>query len=390
MSYSFRMMLVLAFTLLALPGCKKSSSSPAPLGPGPAIDPGTFLSRGINLSNWFNDYSDPAQFGTHFQAAHFQQIKSLGFQYVRLPVGCTILYHSGDPAQLNAGALLKVDDAVKKITDAGLAVVINIHPNLASFDDQVASSHAAQQDLATYWKAVAEHFKGYSATQVIFEVYNEPHVTSVNGVALAADWWLPVQENCIRAIRSVTLAHVIIAGGMEWNSLNGLTRMTPYPFDRIVYNFHFYDPFLFTHQGATWTGWDPVLKARNVPYPSSPEAVAPLVADAPTQELKDQLTWYGAQRYNEDSLLNMLRKAADWASRNHVYVTCNEFGTYKPVSPPLSRRAWVHDVRSSLEKLGIGWAMWEYDEGFGLVDYPSGDRTKPVPDEALLSALGLK
>ena len=41
----------------------------------------------------------------------------------------------------------------------------------------------------------------------------------------------------------------------------------------MIYTFHDYEPFPFTHQGATWT--DPaVAPLRDVPYPSTPENVA--------------------------------------------------------------------------------------------------------------------
>lgn len=73
-----------------LTACTKSGSSPDPvIGPkGTAVDK---LARGINLSNWFNDYSDPSQFSNRFSNAHFKQIKDAGFTYVRLPIGPSVL-----------------------------------------------------------------------------------------------------------------------------------------------------------------------------------------------------------------------------------------------------------------------------------------------------------
>ena len=65
---------------------------------------------------------------------------------------------------------------------------------------------------------------------------------------------------------------------------------------------------------------------------------------------------------------------------------CNEFGVYRKNADPGDRAAWISDVRTSLEKHGIGWAMWDYDGGFDVVNRQDG---KAVPDPATVRALGL-
>jgi endoglucanase len=69
---------------------------------------------------------------------------------------------------------------------------------------------------------------------------------------------------------------------------------------------------------------------------------------------------------------------------------CNEFGSYKNYAPRESRLSYIKDIRTVLEKYKIGWAMWEYDEGFGLIDYTGGSRNNPVIDNEIASALGLR
>ena len=68
-------------------------------------------------------------------------------------------------------------------------------------------------------------------------------------------------------------------------------------------------------------------------------------------------------------------------------VTCNEFGVYRKAANPQDRAAWISDVRGVLEKYGIGWTMWDYSGGFGVVTKVNG---KAVPDDVTLRALGLK
>ena len=230
----------------------------------------------------------------------------------------------------------------------------------------------------------------YPADKIFFEVFNEPHVSAAKAANVASTWWWPVQGRIVKAIQTITPNHYIIVGGESWNSLKQLLSMVPYPEQNIIYNFHSYDPFLFTHQGASWAGWPPAVNGRDIPYPSSPEGVASLVATAATQESKNALTYYGNQRICHDSLMNWIKPAATWAKKNNKLVMCNEFGSYKPYSPRASRLAWLKDMRTSLETNEILWAMWEYDEGFGIMTYPNGNRNQSTPDLEVLQALGLQ
>jgi endoglucanase len=369
--------------ILILGGCKKTSAGNS------NVVPNSSLAKGINLSNWFNDYSSSSQFANRFTPATLQLIKQKGFTYVRLPIGSTILFNASNPAVLNSTNIIMVDNAVQNCINAGLAVMINLHPWQNDTDSLLAASPAFTDKIALYWKAVANYFKKYDTSKIYFEILNEPHASAGGFTAQGYNWWQPVQGKIITAIREATPYHYIIAGGEGWNSIDGLKQLSVYPYANIIYNFHFYEPFLFTHQGASWAGWVPAMLGNNIPYPSSPEAVAPLVAAASNTELKNALTWYGNQRINIDTLDRWVKFAADWATANKVTIIANEFGSYSPYAPRQSRLAYLHDVRTVFEKYKIGWAMWECDEGFGWISYPSGNRNNPVTDTELLQALGL-
>jgi len=348
------------------------------------------FSRGTNLSNWFNSYSDPNQYSNRFTANTLALIKSSGFTYVRLPIGSSVLYNESNPSQLNAGNLSLVDAAVSHCIAAGLAVTIDLHSDQSNRMDSLLAADPTYADkIAAYWKSLATFFKKYDSAQIAFEVYNEPHASAAGLTTQSFNWWGSVQEKLVKAIREVTNTHKILVGGEGWNSINGLVHLPIYNYPNIVYVFHIYDPFLFTHQGATWTGWQPAMLARNVPYPATPEGVAPLVAAASSTELKDALTWYGSQRYNIDSLDKWIKVAYDWGKSRNVKVIVNEFGSYKTYAPRQSRLNLIGDMRKTFDKYNIGWAMWDCDEGFGWIDYTGGNRNSPVADAGVLQALGL-
>lgn len=348
------------------------------------------LSKGINLSNWFNDYSDPQQYATRFTDAHFALLKAKGFTYVRIPIGQNILFQQGNPSQLKPSNLVHVESAVQKAIDHGLAVTINYHTASDLFESTLPTNTANQDKLAAYWKAMANHFRKYSTTQIFFEVYNEPHVASNGSLPASVNrlWWMPVQKKLVDAIRSETPDHFIIVGGEGWNSIEGLKMLTPYQQKNIIYNFHCYEPFFFTHQGATWTDAT-VAKLRNVPYPSSRELVAPIIDTSTDADVIQYLTWYGDDKWNVQRMENVIKQAYDWGKANKAAIICNEFGSYKTYAPRESRLQCIYDLRSTLEKFGFGWAMWEMDEGFGFIDYTGEDRSNFTVDEEVLQALGL-
>jgi hypothetical protein len=60
---------------------------------------------------------------------------------------------------------------------------------------------------------------------------------------------------------------------------------------------------------------------------------------------------------------------------------------YRKAAKPEDRASWLKDVRTALEKHGIGWAMWDYSGGFGVVTKAQG---QPVVDPVTVQALGMQ
>jgi endoglucanase len=95
---------------------------------------------------------------------------------------------------------------------------------------------------------------------------------------------------------------------------------------------------------------------------------------------------YGQDHWDAARVDAEIGQAADWASRNGVPLVCNEFGVFRHAEPQ-DRNTWIRDVRISLERHGIGWAMWDYSGSFGVVTTQNG---KHVLDPATVGALGLR
>jgi endoglucanase len=338
------------------------------------------LRRGVNLSHWFSQAANytKAHLETHTTAQDIALIKSMGFDHVRFPIEpAPLLNETPDPSILNATYLQYFDNALDMILATGLAVVIDIHPS-DEFKLRMNRDERNIEAFGKFWRTFAAHLAKRSPDFVFLEVINEPMVED-------AYRWYGIQGKLIASIRAGAPNHTIIASGHRWSGLNEMLFLEPYSDPNIVYNFHFYEPFAFTHQGATWAG--PNLPFyKNVPYPSSPEAVKLLLDTIEDEPAKHNLLRYGEDNWNASRIERELGVAATWAAKHRVYITCNEFGAFRKFAKPADRAAWLHDMRMALEKHGIGWTMWDYAGDFALVNKADGRAER---DPALLKALGL-
>jgi aryl-phospho-beta-D-glucosidase BglC (GH1 family) len=216
----------------------------------------------------------------------------------------------------------------------------------------------------------------------ILEIINEPVFDR------REEEWNTLNARLASVIRQNAPQHTILTSGPDWGGIDGLNKLKLLPDRNIIYSFHCYDPFTFTHQGATWAG-DEVKPLRGVPYPSSPEAVAPLLpALEASPASRKMVESYGNERWNKEKLAARFRQGIEWGAKNQVTLYCGEFGVYPPYSKPEHRANWFRDFGEVLAASHIGWAVWGWDEGFGLnrriVD------GKPVVDAVVVKALGLK
>ena len=338
------------------------------------------LRRGVNLSHWFSqapNYSK-THLETHTTVQDIALIKSMGFDHVRFPLEpAPLLSETPDPSNLNAIYLRYVDNALDMILAAGLAVVVDIHPS-DEFKLRMNRDERSVEAFGKFWRAFAAHLANRSPDSVFLEVINEPMVED-------AYRWSGIQGKLIASIRAGAPNHTIIACGHRWSGLSEMLFLEPYSDPNVIYNFHFYEPFAFTHQGATWAG--PNLPFyKNVPYPSSPEAVRLLLDVIQDEPAKYNLLRYGEDNWNAGRIERELGLAAAWAARQRVYITCNEFGAFRKFAKATDRIAWLHDMRMALEKHGIGWTMWDYAGGFAAVNKANGQAQR---DPELLKALGL-
>lgn len=340
------------------------------------------LRRGINASEWFAQVYDQRGYTKdHFQSWTTSEdialIKSIGFDHVRLSVNPQPMMANHRPDEITAEYLGYLDAAIKLILDQGLAVVIDLHPE-SDFKARLAKDDSFVQEFSDFWRALARHYSSWDAERVFFEILNEPEFPDQYR-------WYGVQAKLAAAIREGAPQQTIIAAGARWSDDDELVFIEPLRDPNVIYNFHFYDPHIFTHQGATWGTyfWHWV---KGLHYPSSPESAAKTAAGVPDAVDRLAVIRYGQDHWDAVRIDAEVTQVAEWSRQRGVPVVCNEFGVYRTYADPHDREAWIHDVRSALERHGMGWAMWDYSGSFGLVSKKDG---RIMVDDMTVRALGM-
>jgi endoglucanase len=376
-----QIVITLLMGLLAVAAAQ--SGAPLNAGASPAFARVKHLQHGINSSEWFAQVYDKRGYTKeHFHdwttAEDIALIKSMGFDHVRLSVNPQPMMDAREPNKIPVDYLVEIDAAVKMILDHGLAVVIDMHPD-SDFKARLAKDDDFVERFVDFWRAVAQHYSTWDADRVFLEILNEPEFADRYR-------WMGVQAKLAAAIREGSPTLTIIAAGARWSNDDELVFQEPLHDSNVIYTFHFYEPHIFTHQGATWGSyyWQWL---RGVPYPSTIEAAERAAALEPNEVNRLQVIRYGLDHWDAARIAAEVKQAAAWAQRRGVPLVCNEFGVYRAYSDPRDRDAWLHDARTAFEANGIGWTMWDYSGSFGVVTKTDG---KTVVDGGVLKALGLK
>ena len=266
------------------------------------------LRHGINLSHWFAQSADysRAHLETHTTPEDLALIRSLGFDHVRLTLEPAPLFNASEPDKLKVEYLKYLDNALDLILAQGLAVIVDIHPS-DEFKVKLNGNDRQIEAFGKFWRALAQHLAARDPERVFLEVINEPMME--DGYR-----WFGVQGKLISAIRAGAPQHTIIASGHRWSGLAELLFMQPYADRNIIYNFHFYEPFAFTHQGASWAGPNQSFY-KNIPYPSSPESVSKVLDTVQDEAARYNLVRYGEDRWDAARIDREIGVAAAWAER---------------------------------------------------------------------------
>jgi endoglucanase len=302
------------------------------------------LGRAINLGNALEAPKEGA-WGVTLKPEYFKAVKAAGFDTVRLPVKWSAHATAEAPYTIEPTFAARVDWAVDQALANGLNIIVNVH----HYGEMDTDPDRHLPRLVGLWEQIAARYQDRSAG-VYFELLNEPHDKLVGAK------WNAAIPPLLRAVRKTNPTRPVIVGPGQWNAIRALDPLTLPEDDRhLILTVHFYDPFQFTHQGASW--------------------------------VKGADRWKGRKWTGSDAEMAAIRqpfeKAASWAKKHGRPVFLGEFGAYQAADMD-SRARWTRAVVREAEKLGFSWAYWEFCSGFGAYD-PKADAWRGPLKTALLA-----
>ena len=288
------------------------------------------LVRGMNMTCWEMKEWRPVEYLT--EEKYYKELTSKGFDHVRIPVDFTLYSQNTGDYIIDSDFLTKLDTAIRLALDNGLYAVLDMH-GCGSISRNVS---AYEDMLYSYWRQLSERYSGYDE-RLLFELLNEPNTKGTEGDdPLNGEKLNRIINNLIKIIRETNPDRVIVAALGNGNTVYDMDSVTlPEDDPNIIAAFHSYEPMEFTHQGVTWSA--------TADYPAPCE-------------------W--KQEY-EDTVEDVINRAAEWSERTGRQVWLGEFGVSLEKSPESSVSQYLSFITRLCEEKNIGWCYWEFWMSFG-------------------------
>lgn len=324
--------------------------------------------HGVNLGGWFSqcDYSDE-RYNNFITEKDFKVIADWGLDHIRLPIDYELV-EDDDGKPLEKG-YERIAKAIEWCKANNLNMILDLHKTLGySFDPGHKESgffenENLQERFYVLWENLARHFANAfegSKNEICFELLNEVTDQSY------CKKWNAIARTCIERIRKIAPTTKILVGGY-WNNALAAVKDLDEPYDEnIVYNFHCYEPLVFTHQGAHWIEKMPIhfripLKSTFAEYSKLTE-----------EKCGQKGTLFNS--FPQDATLDVsffetiFDEAVKIAEERKVLLYCGEYGVIEKVSTEEAIE-WYKLISTVFNKHGIGRAAWSYKEmDFGIAD----------------------
>ena len=264
--------------------------------------------------------------GYVIEKQHLDRLATDGFDAIRLPVKFSQYW---DGTAMDLALMARVDQVIGWATRAGLNVILDLH----HFEELMQDPDAHSANFIAMWAYLSDYYVDHS-DKLIFELLNEPTE------ALTTDKAVALYQKIIADLRVDHPTRWVITGGDNWNAIEPMLTM-PQPSPYEVRTFHYYSPWHFTHQQASY-------------LPDPPPA----------------------RDWGTDADLAQLQADFDLAATGPAPLFLGEFGVFDATDPD-QKTNWVRAVRNAAEARGIGWCYWGLSqggaEGFSAFDVIADD-----------------
>ena len=269
--------------------------------------------------------------GYKIRKRDFAEIKRAGFDTVRVPIKFSAHTGQSAPYTISPELFKRVDEIIDWAIIEGLQIIIDVH----HYEELMSAPQRHEKRLEAMWEQIAYRY-ATAPDNLFFELINEPNdkmtITRTD----------QLNKRLMRIVRQHNPKRWVIVGSAGWGGLDALLKSSPPREPNVMTTFHYYDPFEFTHQGATWIAG----------------------ADYPTG-----IQWQGLS-HEQAAIRKDLDIAARWRDQTGLPMLLGEFGAIGKADDR-SRARWAEVVRAESEKRNIGWCYWEWGTGFPAYDLKS-------------------
>ena len=294
------------------------------------VAPDFQMKRCVNMGNAL-EAPKGNPWGRLYEKADYKRIKEAGFDTVRIPMRWSDYTGPAPDYQIDPAFAETADANIKWALVHGLKVIINIHHFNELMDDPGANTAR----FIALWEQIAARYADKPGS-VWFEVLNEPY-KNLKGAPMRA-----LQRQAIEIIRQENPTRIVMLGGEEWSGIRTLGTNLSSDDPNVIYTFHYYDPFSFTHQQATWLGDDMPKGKRG---------------------------W--GSKADRAELAQAVTIASDFRAATGKPIFLGEFGANAPIDNK-QRVKWAGAVKTAMEAADIPWCLWSYDNTFALYSRETG------------------
>ena len=326
--------------------------------------------QGINLGGWLSQCCHTKEhYDSFITEEDIKKISSWGLDHVRVPVDYNLV--ENEDGTYRPEGFLYIQKVIDWCGRHDLNMILDLHKTAGySFDagekeEGFFDSEEYQERFYKLWEEFARRYGRYEH-RLAFELLNE-----VVDKELSKPW-NEISAKCIERIRKIVPSISILVGSY-WNNCAAAVKDLELPQDKnIIYNFHCYEPLIFTHQGAGW------VAGMKEDFRISMSASYQEVLDETEKLLPQQTDIFPKnldreKPINEQFFIEFFAEAFEVAKERGTSLYCGEYGVIDRAEPK-DAALWVGYINKAFDYYGIGRAIWNYK----AMDYEVTKQVKKV------------
>jgi len=278
------------------------------------------MGRGINLGNTLEPPLEGGWNNGPAQESYFDAYIAAGFTNIRVPVRWDEHTQSGQPYNVDADWMDRVEQVIDWGLSRGLYVTLNGHHE-DWLKDNYTTANKARYDRI--WRQIVERFKDKS-DKLLYEIINEPMGLTVAQVD-------DLNARILGIIRAEEPTRIVIFGGNMYSNAEQLFTAAIPNDDYIMGYYHSYDPWNFA--GLS------------------------------------QGTWGSTTDYAV--MANKFQAAKNWSNQNDIPVHISEFGV-KVNADFNSRMRWYAEYMGLSDLHGFATSTWDDGGDFRVMRRSDG------------------